>query len=50
MVGPVAGADEAAEEGMILVAAMIFVLKMPLDVALVMALEMVAICGFWMGG
>lgn len=46
MVGPVAGADEAAEEGMILVAAMIFVLKMPLDVAL----EMVAICGFWMDG
>lgn len=49
MVGPVAGADEAAEEGMILVTAMILVLKMSLDVALVMALELVAICDFWMG-
>ena len=43
MAGPVAGADQAAEEGMILV------LKMSLDVALVMALELVAICDFWMG-
>lgn len=46
MVGPVAGADEAAEEGMILVTATILVLKMSLDVVL----EMVAICDFWMGG